>query len=141
MTESTCSQMSGMTVSAFGDNEMDLEEALDHVFVDLQTFVNGTHCGVRELSMCEDRNDTFIEASKLWRVIDRDITGALYLFKELKSITKQILGNAPPEYRAEYAELKLSWKAADDQEKLAAKEAKKEEAKAKKLAKEEQKAS
>ena len=131
---SLCSTMSGMTVSAFGQDDMDLEEALDHVFVDLQTFVNGTHCGVRELAMCDDRNDTFIEAAKLWRVIDRDITGALYLFKELKSITKQILGNPPKEYKQEFTELKATWKATDDQEKEADKLAKK-------MAKEEQKAS
>jgi hypothetical protein len=133
MADSICSTMSSMTVSAFGQDDMDLEAALDHVFIDLQTFVNGCHCEVRGLAMCEDRADTYIEAAKLWRELDRDITGALFLFKELRSITKQLLGSCPKEYKQEFAELKKSWKDADDREKEVAKEAaktKKEEAKA-----------
>lgn len=121
-----------MTVSAFGQEEMDLEEAVNKLFIDLQTFVNGCHSGIRQLAMCEERADTYIEAMEIWKELDTDVAGALHLFQELRSISKQVLGRPPKEYATEVAELKAKWKKEADLEK----QRKKEEIAAKKAASE-----
>lgn len=117
MTSSMCSTMSGMTVSAFGQEEMDLEEAVNKLFVDLQTFVNGCHSGIRQLAMCDERADTYIEAMTIWKELDDDVVGALVLFKELRSISKQVLGKPPKQYKTEVDELKAKWKREEDHKK------------------------
>lgn len=129
---SIASNASGITVSAFGEEEMDFDVAVDKVFGDLQNFVNNTHCEVRQLSMCEERADTYCEALEIWHNLDVNISGALNLFKELKSISKQVLGKPPPAYKEDASKMILKWKNEAKMEK----EKEKEE---RKLAKEESK--
>ena len=49
MTESTCSAMSDVSVS-YNDEEMNLDDAIDHIFKELQTHINQTHVEIREIA-------------------------------------------------------------------------------------------
>jgi hypothetical protein len=105
------SAMSGMTVSCFGEDEMDFEVAVNRVFKDLQTFVNDMQCGVRTLAMIEEQDSDYMAALEIWHTLDNDVAGALALFTELRSIAKQVLGRPPKDMKVEVkAQLDL-WKA------------------------------
>jgi hypothetical protein len=92
MAESTCSIMSTMSVSVFGEDDVVLEVAIDDIFKQLQTSLNDAHCEVRSMCMDLDRDGDFKISyehdSKIQDYVD-DLTG---LFKELKSVSKQVLG-------------------------------------------------
>jgi hypothetical protein len=110
---SIASNMSGMTVSAFGEEDMDFDEAVNKVFGNLQTFVNDCHSGVRTLAMCDERADTYLEALQIWRELDLAVGGALDLFSTLRSISKQVLGRPPKEYKEEASAQIKKWKEED----------------------------
>ena len=86
---SVCSQMSEMSVSMHGD-EVNLVEAIDTVFRDLQQHLNSSQCNLRNLAQCGERNDEFEVSHKYCCSIDDDLSEMLLLFKDLKSIVKQI---------------------------------------------------
>jgi hypothetical protein len=105
------SAMSGMTVSCFGENEMDFEEAVNKVFAELQTFVNDLQCGVRTLAMVEEQDSDYMRALGIWHELDSNISGALGLFTELRSIAKQVLGRPPKDMKEEVKTQLAKWKA------------------------------
>ena len=113
MTSSINSAMSGITVSAFGEDDVDFETAVNKVFADLKNFVNGCQCNVRTLAMCEERSDTYLEALTIWRELDLDVCGALGLFTELRNISKQVLGRPPKDMKIEVKAQLDKWKAED----------------------------
>ena len=101
---SVSSARSSMSVSYCG-SEMPLEQALDDVFQKLQQHLNNSHCAVRSMSMLEeqsmDEDDDWKEATKYDNAIQDDVDNMIALFKDLKSISKQVLGKAPnPEMKA-----------------------------------------
>ena len=61
---SQMSTMSNMSVSYFGE-EMELEQAIDSCFRDLQTFLNSLQCSLRSLATLSDMGVGFEEAIKL----------------------------------------------------------------------------
>ena len=95
---SVSSARSSMSVSYCG-SEVALEEALDDVFQQLQQHLNNSHCAVRSMSMLEeqsiDEDSDFKDCVKYDDVIQDDIDGMIALFKDLKSISKQVLGKPP----------------------------------------------
>ena len=96
-----------MSVSYCG-SEMPLAKALDDVFQKLQQHLSDAHCAVRSMSMLEeqsiDEDSDFKEATKYDNVIQDDVNGMISLFKDLKSISKQVLGKPPnPDMKAWYA--------------------------------------
>ncbi len=89
---SICSAMSDMSVSYCG-SEMPLEQALDECFVSLQDTLNHLHCYVRELGMLpEQDSDYMVGLDKVLQIND-GIDDMTDLFKELKSVSKQVIGN------------------------------------------------
>ena len=103
---SVSSARSSMSVSYCG-SEVALEEALDDVFQKLQQHLNDAHCAVRSMSMLEeqsmDEDEDFKEATKYDDIIQDDVDGMIALFKDLKSISKQVLGKPPnPDMKAWY---------------------------------------
>ena len=103
---SVSSARSSMSVSYCG-SEVALEEALDDVFQKLQQHLNDAHCAVRSMSMLEeqsmDEDEDFKEATKYDDTIQDDVDGMIALFKDLKSISKQVLGKPPnPDMKAWY---------------------------------------
>jgi hypothetical protein len=90
-TESICSTMSTMSVSVFGE-EIILEQALDSIFKQLQTSLNDCHSQTREMAMDLDRDDDFKIFYEHDRKIQEFVDGLTVLFKELKSVSKQVMG-------------------------------------------------
>ena len=103
---SVSSARSSMSVSYCG-SEVALEEALDDVFQKLQQHLNDAHCAVRSMSMLEeqsmDEDEDFKDCVKYNDIIQDDTDGMIDLFKDLKSISKQVLGKPPnPDMKAWY---------------------------------------
>ena len=98
---STCSSM----VSFRGEDEMDVGEALDVLFSEMQNNLNSCHCSVRQLAMSEERADTYMEAAEFHLNIEIYVDTLAGLFKELKSVSKQVLGPCPKEYKNEFKAL------------------------------------
>ena len=94
------SSSSMMSVSVFGE-EMTLNNAMDQVFKEIQSRINNCHCSIREMSMMDDRNEPYIESLKIHCDVDEFITELGALFKELKSVSKQVLGKCPKEEKQE----------------------------------------
>ena len=78
---------------------MPLEQALYDVFQKLQQHLNNSHCAVRSMAMSEDQSmdedDDFKDLVKYNDIIQDDTDGMIELFKDLKSISKQVLGKPP----------------------------------------------
>jgi hypothetical protein len=100
---STCSNAS--TIISFRGDEMELDEALDALYSEIQQNLNRSQCAVRSLACCEERNDTFIEAVEIYFEIDDHVESLLKMFKELQDVSKQCLGKPPPEHKDEYKKM------------------------------------
>ena len=118
---SVCSNASSM-IRFRGDDEVDVNDALDTLFRDLQEKMNYCHSTVRTLAMSEDRDESFIEtAQHVWEIEDyTDVLGEL--FGELRTVAKDILGKCPADEKDEFK--KVSDKRKEDK-KRAKEEAKK----------------
>lgn len=92
--DSVCSQLS--TVSFRGDEEVDVDQYIDTAFADLQNAVNNLHCATRNLSMCEDRNDSWEECKKLYDEVQDTVKDGIAVFKEIASVNKQMIAYAKP---------------------------------------------
>ena len=123
MTSSISSNAS--TVVSFRDEEIDLDEALRVLYQELQENLNHSQCSIRQLSMCSERNDDFIEAANIYLELNDYIDVLLDLFTELKSVSKQCLGKPPQEFKEEYAKMCNHRKEAKKKAKQQAKEAEK----------------
>jgi hypothetical protein len=88
---SLCSTMSTMSVSIFGE-EVVLETAVDNIFIKIQTSINDTHCEVRNLCMDLDRENDFKISYEHHDSICNYVDDLNVLFKELKSVSSQVLG-------------------------------------------------
>jgi len=124
---SISSAMSGMSVS-YNGVDMEIEEAIDDIFKKLQGFINNTHCEIRSLAMCPEQDANYMEALQIWKQLDTSIYGALDLFSELRSISKQVLGkpsaDMKEEVKAQLDKWKMETKQKKEQEKLLKNEAK-----------------
>lgn len=96
------SNSSNATSISFRGEEVDVSEALDVLFRDIQEQLNHCHCAVRQLAQCEERADTFMEAAEYDFEIQDFVTSLVDLFKELKTVSKDVLGKVPAEYKDEY---------------------------------------
>ena len=116
---SVCSNSS--SIVSFRGEEIDVNDALDTLFKDLQQKLNYCHSTVRTLVMSEDRDESYIEtAAHVWEI--EDYTDVLdELFGELRTVAKEILGKCPADEKEEFKKLSDKRK----EEKKRAKEAKK----------------
>jgi hypothetical protein len=83
-------------VSVFGE-EIILEQALDDIFKKLQTSLNDCHSETREMAMNLDREDDFKIFYEHDSKIQEYVDGLAGLFKELKSVSKQVMGKPATE--------------------------------------------
>ena len=95
---SASSNGSQMSVSYYG-HEMDFDSMCDICFRDLQSHMNDIHCKVRELSMIEEQDGDFMVAVDCYLQIQNGIDGISSLLKELKSVSKQVLGKCPADLK------------------------------------------
>ena len=87
---SISSQMSDMSVSYCG-SEVPLADALDQVFTELQGTLNSLHCATRTLAMMPDQDNDYLEELDQVLQISDGVDQMTELFKELKSVAKQVL--------------------------------------------------
>ena len=97
---SVSSTSSNMSVSYCG-SEMPLEEALDSCFLGLQEALNCMHCNVRQLAMLSEQDDDYLVGLDKVLEIHDGIEEMSELFKELKSVSKQVIGPAPRDLKDE----------------------------------------
>ena len=90
--------VSSQSVSFFGE-DIDVEVALDKIITQIQSFINDTHVNVRQLIVIPEQDNNYMLALEHYLAIITDIDGMGELFKELKSVAKQILGKPPNELK------------------------------------------
>ena len=106
---SITSALSDLSVSYYGE-EMNLEEALNDVFARIQTFVNDTHVNVRSLAMLPEQDNDFMAGLDIYHNIIEGVDGMIDLMKELKKMSKEVLGKPPTELKQEVAAKVLEFK-------------------------------
>ena len=105
------SNFSDLSVSVFGAEDVPIEEALDQVFKSLQESLNNCHCEVRSQTMdLERENEDFKVAYQHQVQIENYIDGFSSLFKELKSVSKQIMPKPTKEEKVWFQEQQLKRK-------------------------------
>ena len=113
------------TIVSFRDEEIDLDEALRVLYTEIQQNLNYSQCSIRQLAICGEQDDEYIEAAKIYFELDDYVDILLDLFTELKSISKQCLGKPPQEHKERYVQMCNERKEAKKQAKIQAKEAEK----------------
>ena len=108
---SVSSNGSCISVSINGE-EMDLETAINDVFVGIQRHLNESQTSLRTLAMLIEKDDIeFRESVAYSDKIDDDIDQMMLLFKSLKSVVKQIICKPESEdkewFRLHLAERKI----------------------------------
>ena len=113
------------TIVSFRDEEIDLDEALRVLYTEIQQNLNYSQCSIRQLAICGEQDDEFLEAAKIYFELDDYVNVLLELFQELKTVSKQCLGKPPQEFKEEYAKMCNDRKEAKKKAKQQAKEAEK----------------
>jgi hypothetical protein len=93
------------TIVSFRGEEIELDEALRLLYIDLQGNLNNTQCSIRTLSLCEERDDTYLESLDIYHELIDYVDVLLELFVELKSVAKECLGVCPKEYKTQVKEI------------------------------------
>ena len=91
---SLCSTMSNVSINYDGV-EVDLDEAIDHVFKDLQEHINGTHVQIRELCQWDLRGESYEETKVYFDRMALHIKEGSLLFKDLLKIMAQVMPKKP----------------------------------------------
>ena len=86
---SVMSNMSDVSVVLNGQ-EVDIDTAINDTYRDIQGYLNTTQSQLRNLAQVEERAETFFYSHELCTNIDHNIKEILELFKDLKSIVKQV---------------------------------------------------
>ena len=102
---SVSSAGSCMSVSVFGEDDVPVDQALDEVFRLIQENINNAHVATRQLAMVPEQDGDFIVAAEFHLQICGFVDELNGLFKELKSVSKQIMGVCPKEHKEEYKAL------------------------------------
>ena len=98
-TSSICSAMSDVSISYNGE-EMDLDDAVDHIFKELQTHINQTHVEIREICQWYLRGEDYEETKVYFDNMVSHITEGCALFKDLTKVIKQIMPPKPKPLKA-----------------------------------------
>ena len=93
-TESICSAMSDVSIS-YGGEEMNLDDAIDHIFKELQTRINQTHVEIREIAQHELRGEEYEETKVYFDSMVEHVTEGCHLFKDLIKVIRQIMPKPP----------------------------------------------
>ena len=122
---SSISSSTSTIISFRGDDGVDLDEALRVLYTEIQQNLNYSQCSIRQLAIVGEQDSDFIEAANIYFELDDYVDTLLDLFSELKMVSKQCLGKAPPEHKEEYAKMCNDRKEAKKKAKQQAKEAEK----------------
>ena len=124
-------------VSFRGDEEVDLDQALDQLYREIQSNLNQSQVSVREMSRLSE-DDEFIECVPIHFAVLDYVDALTGLFSELKEVSKDVLGKPGKDDKDEYKKMcderKGRIKKAKDDAREKAKKEKELIAKAKQLA-------
>ena len=95
---SVSSTGSQMSVSSCG-HEMDFDDMCDECFRDLQSYMNDIHSKVRQLAIIPEQDNNYMVGVDCYLQIQNGIDGISNLMKELKSVSKQVLGKCPADLK------------------------------------------
>lgn len=99
---SVASNVSGLSVSING-HELSLEEAINSVYEGIQRHLNDSQNSLRMLAMLLEKDDiSFRDGVEYSDKVNDDVDEMLKLFKDLKSILKQIVGKPTSEEDREW---------------------------------------
>jgi hypothetical protein len=124
MSVASSSVLSSITVSAFGEDDMNLETAIDKAFNNIQQDLNYCHCSTRELLMDIERSESFDITLQKRYEIDDYISELSDLMKELQKIIKQIVRPINKDEKEYFKEQQDKRKKAKELKKIQDKEAK-----------------
>ena len=79
-TSSICSAMSDASISYNGE-EMNLDDAIDHIFKELQLHINQTHVEIREICQWDLRGEDYEETIVYFNNMTNHIDEGCLLFK------------------------------------------------------------
>jgi len=96
---SSCSTI----ISFRGEEEVDLDQALDSVYHDIQQNLNHSQCSVREMARLQD-DDLFRDCVPIHFAILDYVDVLSGLFDELKQVSKDVLGKPGKDDRDWYKE-------------------------------------
>ena len=122
---SSCSTI----ISFRGDDEVDLDQALDSVYHDIQQNLNHSQCSVREMARLQD-DDLFRDCVPIHFAILDYVDVLSGLFDELKQVSKDVLGKPGKDDKEWYKEECKKRKESKQMEKDRAKKEKEEALKA-----------
>ena len=91
---SLCSNMSSVSVNYDG-NEVDLDEAVDFIFKELQHHINGMHTQIRETCQWDLRGESYEEVKVYFDTMATHIKEGNGLFKDLLKVISQIMPPKP----------------------------------------------
>ena len=112
--------MSSMSVSMNG-LEMELEPALDQVFMELQQNLNNSHCTVRSILQSEEQDCDYQAILDLCFEVHENIDGMAELFKNLNDVLKHVSKPDGDEEKALYKASMEKYKRVQAEAKAAAK--------------------
>ena len=93
---SSCvSEMSGFSVSHNGNDDMPLEDAIDHIFSNIQEHINQIHVELRNLCMSADRNEDYGECLEYHEALKEHVIEGCNMFKSVVKVSKQLLPTKP----------------------------------------------
>lgn len=95
-TSSVCSNMSDVSVTMDGQ-EYELEEAVDHIFQELQHYINQMHVEIRTITQWDLNDQDYDEVKPFFDNLCSHIKEGNSLFKDLQKVIKQVL---PPKPKA-----------------------------------------
>lgn len=109
---SICSAMSEVSISiSINGQEMTVDTAINDTFREIQSNLNDTQTKLRTLAQIEERSETFQMSHELCTNIDHNLKEITLLFKDLRSIVKQVkLKPETPEEKQWMTSFDIEWK-------------------------------
>jgi hypothetical protein len=106
------------TIVNFRDEQIELDDALNSLYGDIQHNLNHSQCAVRQLAASSEQDDDFLVAAAIHFEINDYVDILTDLFIELKTVSKQCLGPIPNDCKIEYKKLCDDRKEKKKQDKL-----------------------
>ena len=92
---SICSQMSEMSVTFNGVDDVPLDVAVDEIFRSIQHHINQIHVELKNLVMSEDRGEEYLDCLEYHEELSEHVRGACEMFKSVIKVSKQIMPPKP----------------------------------------------
>ena len=92
-------------VSFRGDDNVELDTALNDLYKDIQEQLNHSQCAIRQLAASSEQDNDYLIAVEIFFELDDHVLSLLTMFKELQSVSKQCLGPCPANLKVEYKKM------------------------------------